>query len=309
MTNATHYHFVVNPVAGRQDRRPLVDQIASLLEQRGARATQYITSAAGDAAVHLRTLEPGDADRLVVVGGDGTLNEVVNARSAPPPWPVAVLPVGTANLVARELGMPLSLDPESTATCLLNAETWQVGLIEMKRDAHAKTLVVAAVGVGLDGEIVRTISELRAEQGSSGYKQWIRPILRTLRNYRFPDLTVTIDNHRTYVASSCIVQNAHSYGGLFTMSPNAQMGSDVLDVTLIRSRTHRDLFRILWGSWTRTLPSYKDVKIFSGTHVRIRSRPPLDVQADGDPAGRADIELRYLPEAMEMLRVSDADRK
>ncbi len=307
MSNATHYHFVVNPVAGRKDRRPLVDRIATILEARGARVTQYVTAAAGDAVAHVKTLEPGDADRLVVVGGDGTLNEVVNARAAPPPWPVAVLPVGTANLVARELGMPLSLDTEETAACLFDAKPWQVGLMEMRRGETSK-LAVAAVGVGLDGEIVRTISDLRAEEGSSGYRQWVRPIWKTLREYRFPKVTVTVDDHRTYVASSCIVQNAHSYGGLFEMSPSAQMGSDVFDITLIRARTHRDLFRVLFGSWTRTVSGYKDVKILSGTNVRIHSPRPLAVQADGDPAGETDIELRYLPDAMEMLRVSQVDR-
>jgi len=79
------YHFVVNPVAGRRAALPLAERVRGLLHEAGAETTCHVTSAAGDASLHVAGLDPAALDRLVVVGGDGTLREVVNAKATPPP--------------------------------------------------------------------------------------------------------------------------------------------------------------------------------------------------------------------------------
>src|SRR5262245_4663041 len=76
----------------------LVEALARRLSAAGATATSRLTKAAGDAKAHVAGLSTDAADRLVIVGGDGTLHEAVNGRPPPLPWPVAIVPVGTANL-------------------------------------------------------------------------------------------------------------------------------------------------------------------------------------------------------------------
>lgn len=295
------FHFVVNPAAGRRMALPLVDSVTALLRAAGAETTRYVTQAAGDAAAHVATLADDHADRVVVVGGDGTLREVVNARPPPLPWPVGIVPMGTANLVGREVRMPLDHRAARIARGLLEGEPWRVDLLRMRRQDGGIDHAVANVGIGLDAEVVHAVSRMRAG-GSGGYKRWVRPMWDTLRTFTFPRLRVTVDDRITYAAAAVIVQNAHNYGGIFELSPDAALDSGALDVLLVRARTNRDLFRILFGAWTHRVQRFNDVKILRGSRVRLRSMTRAPVQADGDPAGHTDLEVDLVPGGLTLLR-------
>src|SRR5262245_64443775 len=123
-------HIIANPTAGRGRTPRLVAALDAALRARGATVTTYLTAGTGDATTHARTLDPASIDRLAVVGGDGTLHEVVNGKPVPLPWPVAVVPVGTANLVARDVGMPLAPKAEAHARVILEGEPWTVDLLD-----------------------------------------------------------------------------------------------------------------------------------------------------------------------------------
>lgn len=296
------YHFVVNPVAGRGTSVALIGAVAEALRAAGDEVTSYVTTAAGDAGRHAGELEEDALDRLVVVGGDGTLREIINGRDVIP-WPVGIVPMGTANIIAREARMPLDRKAAHLAQALRKATPWQVDLIVLKRGAEGEERALANVGAGVDADIVHTISALRASaDGAGGYSRWVRPMWRTLCSFSFPRLRVTVDGRRTYAAAACTVQNARNYGGVFELSPDAALDSGGLEVVLLRARTNRDLFRILFASWFRRAPLQNDVQIISGRHVRIESTEPVRLQADGDPAGRTDVELELLPGALTLLR-------
>ncbi len=297
------YHIVVNPVAGRRTAVPLAERISAGLDAAGVETSVYVTSQAGNATDHLNGLERDACDRVVVVGGDGTLHEVVNSRPEGLPWPVGIVPMGTANLVGRELHMPLDRKAPLLTKRLLGSEPWPVDLLKIAHADGQEERAIANVGVGLDAEIVQAIARLRAgSSGSGSYASWIRPIWGTVQTFRFPRLRVTIDGRRTYNAAACVVQNAYNYGGVFRLSPHAALDSGRLDVTLIRARTKRDLIRVLLGALTRRVQRFNDVKIVRGTHVALRCGRSVHLQADGDPAGTTDAEIEVLPKAVELLR-------
>jgi diacylglycerol kinase (ATP) len=296
-------HFVVNPVAGRRRAVPVLDAVTKELEARGIATTRYATRGPGDAGVHVAGLEASALDRLVVVGGDGTLREVMNARPLPMPWPIGVVPMGTANLAGRELRMPRNQNGRRIAKRLVGAEDWRVDLLRVSRNGSAPEIAVSTVGAGLDGELVRAVAEVRAGMaGAGGYTRWVAPMWRVLSGFRFPRLRVTLDARRTYAAAACVVQNARSYGGLFQLAPEARMDSGRLDVFLIRARTHRDLFRILCGAFLRRAHRHRDVKVVRGTEVVVRADDDVAVQADGDPAGVTDFAIELVPKAATFLR-------
>ena len=125
-------HILVNPMAGRGRAPQRVAALERMLVSRGAEVTVRRTTGPGDAARHVGTLAPGDLDRLVVVGGDGTLHEAVNGRERLP-WPVAMVPLGTANLVARDAVLPLGADVEPPVRTILEGGPWEVDLLQTDR--------------------------------------------------------------------------------------------------------------------------------------------------------------------------------
>ena len=297
-----HYHFIVNPVAGRSTSTPLAEAVAEGLTREGHEATLYVTEGAGYAARHVAALAPDAADRIVVVGGDGTLREVVGARPPPLPWPVGLVPMGTANLVGREIRMARRRAVEPLVQGLLAAEPWDVDLIRLTqgtRVSHA----VANVGVGADAEVVHAIEALRKQPGAShNYAQWVRPILHTIRGFGFPALRVTVDDRRTWLATGVVVQNAYNYGGMFALAPEASLDAEGLHVTLMRARTHRELMMLLASAATRRLARERKARLVVGHRVRIEARKRVPVQADGDAAGWTDVRLERLPKALTLLR-------
>lgn len=295
-------HFVVNPVSGRGRAPTVVARVADALREDGLESTHYVTKAPGDASRHVGALADDACDRLIVVGGDGTLREVMNGRPHPFPWPVGIVPFGTANLIGRELGMPLNPTTGGVGRQLVEATRWDVDVLRVSGSGRADEVAVGVVGAGLDAELVRAVSALRAEAAGGGYGRWLRPLWNVFQGFRFPRLRVTVDGRRTYAASACVIQNAHNYGGLFVLSPDAALDSGRLDVFMIRAATHRDLFRIMTGAFLRRVHKHKDVKLVRGTSVRVRADAPVAVQADGDPAGVTDLDVELLPRAATLLR-------
>lgn len=294
-----HLRFVVNPVAGRRTSVPYVRKVMEHLGERGLQSSIYVTRFAGDGRDHAQALDEG-VDRVVVAGGDGTLAEVVNGLG-PLRCPVGVIPMGTANLVARETRMPTATDPRETANALAGAARWRVDMMRT-RNADGERYSLATVGVGADASVVHALEDVRNAPGMGGYARWAKPITDTLIGYRPLHLRVHIDERRTYAAAACIVQNTRNYGGMFRLSPAAAMDSGTLDVMLMRIVAPRDLIRVMAGALLRCLPRYHDMKFVRGDRVRIESRERAPVQADGDAAGFSDIDIQRLPAALDLLR-------
>jgi diacylglycerol kinase family enzyme len=296
-------HLVVNPVAGRGRAASVAEALVEALKTEGASATMYPTTSREDAAAHFAALSPDMADRVVVVGGDGTLRDAVNARVHPLPWPLGLVPVGTANVVGRELRMPLGAPPAARARALLTAEPWAVNAMELARPDGTREWAVANAGAGLDAAIVHAVSKVRTTRGGAGgYAVWVRPVLATIAQFRFPRLRVTVDEGRIYEGTAVIVQGAHSFGGIFTLSKDAALDALDLHVSILTGRTRRDLLRLLVRSTMRPVSSDRDVIHLRAREITIESDPPVPLQADGDPAGETPVRIRLLPRALSLLR-------
>ena len=299
------YYVLENPSAGRRGGRAFVEGVSRALLDAGHEVTTYVGGEPGDLARHAATLEPDAFDVLLVAGGDGTLRSVLNASERLPTWPVGIIPVGTANLVARETRVLACRSPEALAAKLPHAETWRVDLLEVRRDGGPPERAISSVGVGLDGEMVHTVMEIRGSgERSGGYSKWVRPFLDTLRGYDFDDLELVLDGKKEVEAPLAVVQNARHYGGLFMLSPAAKLDSGKLDLVTVRARTRRDLLRLALRASTGRIHKDRQVTVHGVRTVAIRARQPVAVQADGDPAGHTDLEVTLRPGALQLLRVA-----
>lgn len=281
--------MIFNPVAGR--RRPgLVEQVMAAAADAGARLTLHTTQAAGDAARLARDLVlAGGVDGLVVAGGDGTINEVVNGmamagQDAPPP--LGLVPLGTANVLAHELGLT-----GSPARIGLGLARGAVKDIRAGRANGRLFTMMAGVGVdarvvaGMDPRLKRAIG--KGAYALGGLRQIMAgPGLDYDVELVAPDGAVS--RHR---AASCILCKGHFYAGTFVLAPLARLEEPVLyAVMFMRPGRLPALTYAVCMSMGR-LAGRHDVAVRPAVAARIGGPAGEGVQGDGDIIARLPVEI------------------
>lgn len=262
-----------NPAAGQRRRRRLQGVLVCLRDA-GCAIDLHPTTQPGDAEAFARTLSRAACDVLVVAGGDGTVNEVVNGLvAAPGPVPpLAVVPLGTANVLAHEIGLPLR--PQAIAATITHgvARPIRLGCVNGRH-------FVLMAGAGLDAQVVAHVSlALKRRAGKAAY---VLETLLQLACYRFPPLQVTVDGAR-YTAGTVVACNGRHYGGPFVAAPAASLLEGRLDICLLANRGPWHALRYGAALVLGRLPMLKDVTLISATAVRIEGPAGEPVQGDGD---------------------------
>lgn len=256
------------------------------LEKMGSAVTVHQTTCRGDAQSVASRTTKDQYDRIVVAGGDGTVNEVINGLTPSSP-PVALIPMGTANVLAAEIG--LGSQAAEIAKTIVFGDARPVSL----GDVNGRKFVLMT-GVGFDAFVVATVSaRLKRIMGKGAY------VLASLSQFlkgRLPHFEVHVDGAR-YDAASIIIANAHFYGGRFVCAPEARMDSDVLHVCLFEraGRLYVAIyaFALLLGVLHR-MPGYR---ILPAKHIEIRRPEGAAIQSDGDFIGLTPARVTVMPRA------------
>jgi diacylglycerol kinase (ATP) len=279
---------VFNPTAGRRKAKRLAAAL-ELLRGAGADLDLERTAARGDAERLARGTPQGQT--LIVAGGDGTANEAANGRLAAGGGRLALIPLGTANVLAAELGID---DLRQAA----QAATKGRPLICRPGTANGRAFVMMA-GVGFDAHVVAGVSpRLKRLLGKGAY---VLEMLRQLARFPFPVYRVSIDGveHR---AASVIVARGRYYGGRFVVAPEAGLDRAELHVCLFRRggiwRTIRYAIALALGR----LASLSDIEILVGRRVLIDGPAGDPVQGDGDIIARLPVTIELSPVALELMR-------
>jgi diacylglycerol kinase (ATP) len=231
-------------------------------------------------------------DLVAICGGDGTLNEVAS-RVARPPFPVALLPGGTANVVARELGLPL--DPIRALQVALSRVVRQVDLGELNAGIR-RFLFVA--GIGFDAFVVANVRPgLKNKLGMAAYAA---AIVSCLRSYSFPEFQVVVDG-RSYTATSCLACNAKSYGGGLLFCPGADMSDGLLDVLILEGNRRSALGRFLLRAWLGNAEDQDWIHRVRAREVQIEGGAGVLVQADGELAGSLPLKIGLIDRAFPLV--------
>jgi diacylglycerol kinase (ATP) len=277
--------LIVNPTAGRR-RRGLVDAVASRVRAEGWTVDVVDTQAAGDARRLAETCDPVRYSVIAVAGGDGTINEVINGlagRGADGPA-VGIVPLGTANVLAHELGLGFSA--AAVARTMIAGRPLLVQPGEAVNGAGARCFSLMA-GAGFDAKVVAGVSApLKRRLGRAAY---VWRSLVEARRYRPVRYEVEIDGVRHEVSSVIVTRSRH-YAGPYVVAPNATLGEPLLHACLFerwgRSHTFRYGLALLLGR----LPRMAGYRVVTGRAVRVsvlsdagelREQP---VQIDGDNA-------------------------
>ena len=275
-----------NPIAGRGRGQAVATQLAVGLSAAGFDVLT-ITDPSAD-------VTPATAAAAVVtIGGDGTLRAVVDrlietGRPLPPVLPV---PMGTANLMGRHLGLrwtPTTLVPAVVATVRRRQVRW---LDAGRCNGRAFLLMV---GVGLDAQIVHLLDSVR--QGPIDYTSYVLPTVLTLATYRFPPVTVSVDGRVVAEDEPAIafVGNVPEYGTGLPILVGAVPDDGLVDVCVLPCRDWRGLAEVLLRVAEGDHPDAEGVVYTRGTSVRVTSPNPLAVQIDGDAGGFTPVDIDVL---------------
>lgn len=252
------------------------------------------TTRPGHATEIVRDLLSSGLDVVAVCGGDGTVSEAACGLVGSG-VPLAILPAGTSNVLARELSIPLQLDP--AAKLLLEGVPRPVRVLF----ANERAFLLWA-GVGLDARIMGHMSlVLKRWLGRTGI---FFTVADEFFRYEFPRLEVTVDGER-HEATFAVVCHARHYAGPWIIAPDARLDSDELDVMLFSDRSRwqfLSLFRQMQigrgGHVGRGL-----ARIVRGRTATVRSLEsyPVEVQVDGDCVLETPVDCRVGEETISIL--------
>jgi len=286
---------LVNPISGHGRALRAAERFLERVRAEGAEAEEFRTATAGEATRRAAEARGGRFDALVAVGGDGTVNEALNGLEGSG-VPVAILPTGTANVLARDLRLPF--DPAGAARVAARGRVRTLDVGEVRTTAGSRRFLCCA-GAGPDGAVVRAVAAAR--RGGLGFRGWVRPIWRTWRAYGFPALRVSVDGGTPSDGTLAVVCNTANYGGLFRLVPGADPGDGALDAFVASPRGRAALLRYLWGAWRGTLARRPDVRVARGGRIRVEADGPVPVQVDGDPFGETPLEATLRAGAARVL--------
>jgi diacylglycerol kinase (ATP) len=267
-TARRRFLIVHNPIAGR-NRIGLVQHVVRHLEQAGAVA-DLMSVADGDTSANI-TARIGSYDAIVASGGDGTARSIATLLQGQD-VPLALIPVGTGNVLAAELDLPR--DAESIAHMLLHGP-----LVRLSTAAVNGAPFLLMIGAGFDGHVIARLPlALKRRVGRIAFS-W--PVIVALA--RKPRLFPATIDGEAHDASWLVVANAARYGGPFTISPRTNVVSPGFNVVVSRATSRRQRFWELFLLGLGRLENAGTIEMRPARGIEIHDAAALPVQVDGEP--------------------------
>ncbi|QWR77452.1 diacylglycerol/lipid kinase family protein [Candidatus Magnetomonas plexicatena] len=285
---------IVNPIAGSYTKEKY-NSLCTALTNGGMEFDVFFTDKKGDAEAQTHTAIKEQTHSLILVcGGDGTANEVVNA-AAFSDIPVGFLPFGLTNVICREIGTQKPI-PEA-AKIILNGTVKSAALGKVTSiETEKHRYFISMAGFGFDGKAVFGLN--RRLKKRFGIWAYIFSGLQSFLNYVPVDIGLTVEDF-VYEATSVIVSNGSRYGGDFKIAPNADITNDTLYASIFNERTRmeiiRDVISIIRGQSCRC----RHIKHIQCQHVTIDNG--VHAQIDGDYLGKGSWTVETVGNALQVI--------
>ncbi|GAA1551838.1 diacylglycerol kinase family protein [Kribbella hippodromi] len=288
--------MIVNPVKVEGDtfRR----SVETALAERGFDEPLWLETTAADAGVSMaRRAIDAKVDLVLVAGGDGTVR-VVCAELAGTGIPVGVLPGGTGNLLARNLG--ISLELEVALTELLDASERAIDSVRIDGDGLPADRFVVMAGLGLDAAIIEDApEELKKRVG------WAAYVVSTLKNVNHPTIRVEIivDNRPPVRrrARTVVIGNVGTLQANIPLLPDAEPDDGTIDVVVLAPRRISHWPRLVLGLVIRSWRE-RHVERFTGRRIQVRADRTVRRQLDGDAIPEGTTLLAEVDESALIVR-------
>jgi diacylglycerol kinase (ATP) len=276
-------------------------RIKDLFQDRGLHFEHDITDAPGHAIELAHDAAQNGYDMVVSVGGDGTVNEVVNGIYRSGRIGDALLGIigtGTGGDYIRTLGVPRNYRDACDCFIRPGSTTVDLGIVEYSCNGSTDSRVfVNFAGMGFDAEIVRRTT--RQFKAAGGMLSYLLGTLTTVVSYRNKDVSLKIDGEAVEQRVCTVIMNNGRYGGggMFT-APHADLSDGLLDMLTIDDISKGDLLWSLPRVYKGTHLTHPRVTMRKVKELEISSRQPMQLQADGELIGELPARFRVLPSVL-----------
>lgn len=247
----------------------------------------------GDARQHAVSARDGSCQMVITAGGDGTIHEVINGIAGSN-LVLGVLPMGTGNVLAWELGIPL--DPQA-ACGVLTGGTERV--IDLGRSTDGRYFSCMA-GVGIDAQVVREVTSVA--KGLFGSFAYLIGGIGILIHRGLTELSIEMDGHKPPVVGyATVICNAAHYGGRFRLCPSAVIDDGLFDVCILQKRDSIALLRSGISVIMNNHRRMRGISFNRASSVLVSSPHKVLVQSDGDIIGATPIGFSIVPRALRVM--------
>ncbi len=273
---------IVNPTAGGGRALRSVEWLRERLGQRPD-ARFEVTRRRGDAESLAAAAAGAGHDRVIAVGGDGTVQEVVNGLlSGAQPPELGIVPLGSGNDLARSLGLPA--DPAMAWRAAIGHQTRTLDVARARNGDGANRWFASAGGIGFDAQVAAAMIDRRGWQaGRAGY---LLSTLAELRRYSNRRVNLTVDGasfaHDVLLVA---IANGAYYGGGMRIAPGAQPDDGILDVCVVGDISRMAAIRQLPNLYRGTHVRHPQVSTMTGRTVEVDGDPTTRIHLDGEPFG------------------------
>lgn len=281
--------MLVNPKSGKGKSREAAEYLKTLLKQQGIKAFFHLCTLVTETKLLTRQLAK-QYSKIIVISGDGTLNSVINGIAGSN-CKLAIIPTGTANVLATELGIPRSFQQAATIALQDNTQPIDLG----KVNNHYFSLMC---GIGFDAQVISNLKPALKQM----FHKIAYPLAgaKTLMNYKPERLVVIINDNVVKEGYFALAANARYYGGKFSVAKHADLSDSHLDVCVFKKSSSIDFLKYIAAILTGT-QSPKDMEYFKAKKVKVVAEDKVLIQADGDVIGKTPAEISVRPSILEVV--------
>jgi diacylglycerol kinase (ATP) len=278
---------ILNPIAGSEQAKRWQERIESIAPGCLLRTT----SRSGEAETLARHAAAEGFEKIVAAGGDGTVNEVVNGIAGSSAA-LGLLPIGTVNVFAMELGLPA----HDLQRCWEIIQGDNARLVDLP-SANGKHFVQLA-GVGLDAQVVK--------ETSLAFKRSFGPLSYLISAAQIaarqpPRLFIESENASVDEGSFVLVGNGRLYGGPFPFFKHAIIDDGLFDVVAFRRLGYLEIIKYLQDVVFSSDIRVPEIEYFQTRHLRITSDRDVPVELDGELVGNCPVEFQVHEKALRVL--------
>ncbi|MDD5557873.1 MAG: diacylglycerol kinase family lipid kinase [bacterium] len=293
-----HARLILNPASRGSPGRQTLADIEETLRRGGIPVETLVASGPGEARRLAADAARGGARMVICAGGDGTIHEVVNGIAGTDAV-LGILPAGTGNVLAWELGIPLDLVEASRV--LLDGRVRTVDLGHIAGGNYFSCMG----GVGLDAQVVRDLPPAAKELlGKAAYLlSGIRSVLRC----DLPALSIRTDEcPEPIVGYAMVVCNARHYGGRYVVCHEAALDDGWLHACVLQRPDRRTIIHMGLRILARRRCRTEGVSFMRARTILVTSASPVLVQVDGDVCGTTPVEFSIAPGALRVMTPAPA---